>query len=105
MQSTTALILAVAMCGLTGCSFWNKDKAVGGEVGPEKVSVEGGTLLEMESRDEFIRKLRAGAKERNLEMLASMMLPNFGFSLNPLREGDGVFQYWDENQLWDEIEL
>lgn len=105
MRSITTWILALAMTGLTGCTFGKKTKKIGGEVGPEKISVEGGTLIEAEPREVFVEKLREGVRTRNLELLASMMLPNFGYSLNPLKEGDGVFQYWDENRLWDEIEL
>jgi hypothetical protein len=31
------------------------------------------------------------------------MTPDFGYSLNPERSGEGVFQYWDENNLWPEL--
>ncbi len=33
-----------------------------------------------------------------------MMTPDFGYKLNPPMEGDGVFKYWDEQNLWPELE-
>ena len=30
---------------------------------------------------------------------------DFGYRLDPLGEGDGVFAYWDQNNVWPELEL
>ena len=38
-------------------------------------------------------------------MLASMMTPDFGYRLDPLGEGPGVFEYWDQNDIWKELSL
>ena len=32
------------------------------------------------------------------------MTPNFGYRLDPVGEGDGVFQYWDDELLWPQLQ-
>ncbi len=54
--------------------------------------------------DAFVSRLRKAAAAHDLNTLAAMMTPDFGYSLNPERAGDGVFQYWDENNLWPELQ-
>ena len=39
------------------------------------------------------------------DALASMMTSDFGYRLDPPGEGDGVFAYWDQNNIWPELEL
>ncbi len=53
----------------------------------------------------FLGRLRAAIAARDHAQIASMMTSNFGYRLEPLGEGDGVFQYWDENNLWPELEI
>ena len=36
--------------------------------------------------------------------LASMMTPTFGYKLEPKLEGEGVFKYWDDENIWPELE-
>jgi hypothetical protein len=31
------------------------------------------------------------------------MAPNFVYSLKPVRSGEGVFKYWDDQNLWPEL--
>jgi hypothetical protein len=52
----------------------------------------------------FISHLRQAVAQHDLNMLASLMTPNFGYSLNPPREGDGVFQYWDQANVWPQLQ-
>lgn len=54
--------------------------------------------------DAFISRLRKAVMAHDLNTIAAMMTPDFGYSLNPEKSGDGVFQYWDENNLWPELE-
>lgn len=54
--------------------------------------------------DAFISRLRKAVTAHDLNVIASMMTPDFGYSLNPERSGDGVFQYWDQNNIWPEVE-
>jgi len=56
----------------------------------------------------FVGRLRKAVKARDVNTLASMMTPNFAYVLGATpaedRTGAGVFQYWDENGLWIELD-
>jgi hypothetical protein len=56
----------------------------------------------------FIGRLRKAAKAHDVNALASMMTSNFAYVLGATQEedrvGPGVFQYWDENGLWIELD-
>ena len=54
--------------------------------------------------DGFVARLRKAVAARDMNTIAQMMTSDFGYSLNPERSGDGVFKYWDENNLWPELE-
>ena len=56
----------------------------------------------------FVGRLRKAVQARDVNTLASMMTPTFAYVLGATpaedRQGPGVFQYWDENGLWLELE-
>jgi hypothetical protein len=52
----------------------------------------------------FVGRLRKAVAAHDMNTLATMMTPNFGYKLNPPMEGDGVFKYWDEQNLWPELD-
>lgn len=56
----------------------------------------------------FVGRLRKAVKAHDVNTLASMMTPNFAYVLGATpaedRTGAGVFQYWDENSLWIELD-
>ncbi len=52
----------------------------------------------------FIGRLRKAVTSHDMNTIASMMTSNFGYKLNPPMEGEGVFKYWDEQNLWPELE-
>lgn len=52
----------------------------------------------------FVGRLKKAVSAHDVATLAGMMTEDFGYSLNPERSGDGVFRYWDENNLWPELE-
>jgi len=56
----------------------------------------------------FVSRLRKAVKAHDLNMLASMMTPDFAYVLGATpaedRQGAGVFKYWDDNGLWPELE-
>ncbi|PYK71127.1 MAG: hypothetical protein DME42_11420, partial [Verrucomicrobia bacterium] len=54
--------------------------------------------------DGFVSRLRKAVAARDMSTIAQMMTSDFGYSLNPEKSGDGVFRYWDENNLWPELE-
>lgn len=52
----------------------------------------------------FLGRLRKAVAARDVHTIASMMTPTFGYRLEPIGEGEGVFQFWEENQLWDDLD-
>ena len=56
----------------------------------------------------FITRLRKAVEARDLNTIASMMTTDFAFVMGSSSEGDrkgeGVFQYWEENGLWPELD-
>jgi hypothetical protein len=56
----------------------------------------------------FLGRLRAAVRARDVNTVASMMTPDFGYVLGASpaedRTGPGVFQYWDQNNLWVELD-
>lgn len=54
--------------------------------------------------DAFVSRLRKAISAHDMTALAGMMTSDFGYSLNPEKSGDGVFQFWDENNIWPELE-
>ncbi|HXA09667.1 MAG TPA: hypothetical protein VNW28_06765 [Chthoniobacterales bacterium] len=56
----------------------------------------------------FVGRLRKAVKAHDVNTLASMMTTDFAFVLGGTpaedRQGPGVFQYWDENNLWIELD-
>jgi hypothetical protein len=52
----------------------------------------------------FIGRLRKAAAAHDMNTLAGMMTPDFGYNLKPEMSGDGVFKYWDEQNLWPELD-
>ena len=53
----------------------------------------------------FLGRLRQAVAAKDVNTLAGMMTTNFGYHINPDREGDGVFAYWDQNNVWPELQL
>ena len=52
----------------------------------------------------FIGRLRHAIAAHDLQTIASMMTTDFGYRLEPPGEGDGVFAYWDQNDVWPELQ-
>lgn len=56
----------------------------------------------------FLSRLRKAVATRDLETIASMMTTDFAFVMGATaesdRKGEGVFQFWEENGLWPELE-
>lgn len=59
----------------------------------------------------FVGRLRKAVANRDKETIKSMMTQNFGYKYEPRMEGvepnasgPGVFQYWDQEDLWPELD-
>jgi hypothetical protein len=53
----------------------------------------------------FVRMVREAVRTRDANALAPLMTPNFGYQLEPLMEGPGVFEFWEKHILWAQLEL
>ena len=94
------LIFALALGGCKTAS--EKDKA-------KKAALKKKTKAELrESTDvdfqAFIGRLRKAAAAHDVATLTQMMTADFGYKLSPPAAGEGVFKYWDENNLWPELD-
>ena len=52
----------------------------------------------------FIGRLRKAVDAHDTQTVATMMTQNFGYRLDPVGEGEGVFQYWDDELLWPQLQ-
>jgi hypothetical protein len=52
----------------------------------------------------FVGRLRKAVAKRDVETLKSMMTEDFGYKLEPPMSGPGVFQYWEQENLWPELD-
>ncbi|MDQ6810143.1 MAG: hypothetical protein M3Z64_12085 [Verrucomicrobiota bacterium] len=98
--ATLSLVLLIA---LTGCkSHGKKGDEKKPATKPEKAALkEENSDVDFQA---FVGRLRKAVRTRDLNTLATMMSQNFGYSLEPEKSGPGVFQYWDENNIWPELE-
>jgi len=98
--SSLLLVTLLVLGGLSACSTPSKDKKK--ETAPTRDIPDAQGDVSFQS---FIGRLRTAVAAHDANVLASMMTPNFGYSLNPDLEGAGVFAYWDEKGLWEELKL
>lgn len=52
----------------------------------------------------FVARLRKAVAKRDVETIKSMMTDDFGYKLEPAMSGPGVFQYWEQENLWPELD-
>jgi|ERR1041384_2290873 len=52
----------------------------------------------------FVGRLRKAVTSRDIETLKTMMTEDFGYKLDPAMSGPGVFQYWEQENLWPELD-
>lgn len=95
---TCALALSLTACPTAE----EKKKALAAQI-REKTSIpdQSGDV----SFQSFLGRLRLAVRAKDMAMIASLMTPDFGFRLEPPGEGDGVFAFWDKNNVWPELNL
>jgi len=102
----SCFLLAAALA-LTGCPTNPKKEAKKPGVTKKEPPPEGEESADVDFQS-FIGRLRKAVKTHDVNTLASMMTPNFAYVLGATpaedRTGEGVFQYWDENGLWIELD-
>jgi len=104
-RTLQCLVLLLAFA-LTACPTTDpkKDQKKAAQTA-EKLSEEQNSEVDFQA---FIGRLRKAVRAHDLQTIAGMMTPDFAYVLGATpaedRQGDGVFQYWDENGLWVELE-
>jgi hypothetical protein len=97
-----AVILAAVV--LTGC-FETKDpkkKARGAhqtDKPPVPTKDESGDV----AFQSFVGRLKIAVQRRDVVMLESMMAPDFGYRWDDSPPGETAFDYWQKNNLWNEL--
>ena len=105
LTSTAFLLLVLVAC--SGCKTTSQtDPTEKAAVIPKKTDKLVSTARNDDvSFQAFVNRLRQAVHARDLDAIASMMTTNFGYRLDPPGEGNGVFAYWDQNNVWPELEL
>ncbi len=104
MRLLHCLVLLTALA-LTACPTTDSKKNAKKAAATAEQNSELNTDVDFQA---FIGRLRKATKARDMKTVASMMTPDFGYVLGATpaedRSGAGVFQYWDENGLWIELD-
>ena len=101
MRILLTSLLAVGLV-FSGCQNPDKEKTKQ-EALKKKTKAK---LRESEDVDfqAFVGRLRKAVASRDTETLKSMMTEDFGYSMNPPMSGLGVFEYWEQQNLWPELD-
>ena len=83
------LLCLVLMLSIAACSSPNK-RAHKPKKPPEPAMKDAGPDVSFQA---FVGRLRKAVAARDMQAVASMMTPNFGYRIEPPGEGEGVFQY------------
>jgi len=99
------MILRVLLCvvlglSLAGCNTPKKKDAA--KKKPQEPAMA--DMSEDVDFQAFVGRLRKAVAMHDVQTVASMMTANFGYRLDPVGEGDGVFQYWDDELLWPQLQ-
>src|ERR1700704_45030 len=107
MKFIVPVLLAFALVlggSLSGCKTPPKTDKTKKEALNKKTKAN----LREESSDvdfqSFVGRLRKAVAGHDMNTLAGMMTTDFGYKIEPKMEGEGVFKYWDEQNLWPELE-
>ena len=108
MKTFASLLLAIVVA-LTGCKSFgkgkrNKDTRTEAQ---KKADIEATANPDVDFQA-FLGRLRKAVAARDMNAIAAMMTPDFAYVMGDSpdadRKGEGVFQFWDENGLWPELE-
>lgn len=106
MRYLTLLLLVVAIA-FAGCKSAAKREKEQKAAQAKKDAQTTETTADVDFQA-FITRLRKAVQSRDMNTLAAMMTSDFAYVMGATssadRKGEGVFQYWDENGLWPELE-
>ena len=102
-----ATLLLVCAVAFTGCTSAGKRKRDRDAAAQKKAALEATANPDVDFQA-FLGRLRKAVAARDKNTIASMMTPDFAYVMgdgpDADRKGEGVFQFWDENGLWPELE-
>ena len=110
MTKIIASVLLLFAIALTGCKTpaeKEKEKKAALTKKAKAKAHEENTDVDFQA---FIDRLRKAVVAHDVETLKTMMTSDFGYKLpdlqglEPTEKGPGVFQYWDEQGLWPELQ-
>jgi len=104
MKIIIAVFLLVPAIGLSGCQTFalkQKEKKAALREKTKAQPREENTDVDFQA---FIGRLRKAVAAHDVKTLSTMMTDDFGYRLNPEASGNGVFQYWDGEGLWPELQ-
>lgn len=96
------LLLSISLSFLGCAALQKKKEEAAKKEAQEKLLKD---VSDEPSFQSVLGQLRKAVAKRDLPVIASLMTPNFGYRMDPPAEGAGVFQYWDANNLWGELQL
>ena len=106
MRTLASLLLVLALV-LTGCKSAAKRQKDQEASAQKKKEVEATANPDLDFQA-FLGRLRKAVAARDMNTIAAMMTPDFAYVMGDGpeqdRKGEGVFQFWDENGLWPELE-
>ena len=104
---TLASLLLVFAIALTGCKSAAKRKKDQETAAQKKKDLEATANPDVDFQA-FLGRLRKAVAVRDMNTIAAMMTADFAYVMgdgpDQDRKGEGVFQFWDENGLWPELE-
>ena len=98
------LLSLVLACSLIACSSAQKKKDEAEAAKVREKSAEGQEIENDPDFQGFVGRLRKAVAQHDVDTLAPMMTQNFGYCLNPVGEGPGVFKYWDQMNVWPQLQ-
>jgi hypothetical protein len=107
-MKTFASILLLLTLALAGCKSAAKREKAKEAAKAKKEAAEHTEQNADVDFQAFVGRLRKAVAARDMNAVASMMTPDFAYVMGATpeadRKGEGVFQYWEENGLWPELE-
>jgi hypothetical protein len=103
MRIIASLLLVIAI-GITGCQTPSQKEKQQKAALKKKAKAQAREENSDVDFQAFVGRLLKAVAAHDVNTLATMMTSDFGYSLNPEKSGEGVFQYWDDQNLWPELQ-
>lgn len=107
MKIIASSLLLVIVVALIGCKSPGNRKKDADAAARKKADLEATNNPDVDFQA-FLGRLRQAVAARDMNTIASMMTSDFAYVMGDSpdqdRKGEGVFQFWDENGLWPELE-